>query len=46
VDKFDQLIDGRLDRSLSGEIKHAVQSLETIQTKDLTTLLAAVPYPA
>ena len=46
VDKFNQLVDGRLDHSLSGEIKHAVQSLETIQTRDLTRLLAAVPYPA
>jgi 2-methylcitrate dehydratase len=46
VDKFDQLVDGRLDHSLSDEIKHAVQSLETIQTRDLTKLLAAVPYPA
>jgi hypothetical protein len=32
VDKYDQLVDGRLDHSLSDEIKHAVQSLETIQT--------------
>jgi hypothetical protein len=39
-------IDGRLDHSLSDEIKHAAQSLETIQTRDLTRLLAAVPYPA
>jgi len=46
VDKFDQLVDGRLDHSLSEEIKQAVQSLETIQTRDLTRLLAAVPYPA
>ena len=30
VDKFDQLVDERLDHSLSDEIKHAVQSLETI----------------
>jgi 2-methylcitrate dehydratase len=46
VDNFDQLVDGLLDHSLSDEIKHAVQSLETIQTRDLTKLLAAVPYPA
>jgi 2-methylcitrate dehydratase len=46
VDKFDQLVDGRLDNSLSDEIKHAVRSLETIQTRDLTGLLARVPYPA
>jgi hypothetical protein len=45
VDKFDQLVDGRPDRSLSGEIKHAVRSLETIHTRDLTRLLASVPYP-
>ncbi|HEX5346164.1 MAG TPA: hypothetical protein VFW64_03545 [Pseudonocardiaceae bacterium] len=30
MDKFDQLVDGRLDHSLSDEIMHAVQSLETI----------------
>jgi 2-methylcitrate dehydratase len=46
VDKFDQLVDGRLDHALSDEIKHAVQSLETIQTRDLTKLLATVPYPS
>jgi 2-methylcitrate dehydratase len=45
VDKCDQLVDGRLDNSLSDEIKHAVRSLETIQTRDLTALLARVPYP-
>ena len=45
VDKFDQLVDGRLENSLSDEIKHAVRSLETIQTRDLTGLLARVPYP-
>ena len=45
VDKFDQLVDGRLDNSLSDEIKHAVQSLETIHTRDLTALLSRVPYP-
>jgi 2-methylcitrate dehydratase len=45
VDKFDQLVDGRLDNSLSDEIKHAVRSLEAIQTRDLTELLARVPYP-
>jgi 2-methylcitrate dehydratase len=45
VEKFDQLVDGRLDNSLSDEIKHAVRSLETIQTRDLTGLLARVPYP-
>jgi 2-methylcitrate dehydratase len=46
VDKFDQLVDGCLDHSLSEEIKHAVQSLETIHSRDLTRLLATVPYPA
>jgi hypothetical protein len=45
VDKFDRLVDGRLDNSLSDEIKHAVRTLETIQTRDLTGLLARVPYP-
>jgi hypothetical protein len=34
-----------LDNSLSDEIKHAVRSLETIQTRDLTALLARVPNP-
>jgi hypothetical protein len=33
VDKFDQLVDGCLDHSLSDEIKRAVQSLETIHTR-------------
>jgi 2-methylcitrate dehydratase len=46
VDKFDALADGRLDNSLSDEIQNAVRSLETIQTRDLTGLLARVPCPA
>jgi 2-methylcitrate dehydratase len=45
VDKFDALVHGRLDNSLSDEIKHTVRSLETIQTRDLTALLARVPNP-
>jgi 2-methylcitrate dehydratase len=45
VDKFDALVDERLDNSLSDEIKHAVQSLESIQTRELTGLLARVPDP-
>ncbi|MFF1633482.1 MmgE/PrpD family protein [Leifsonia sp. NPDC058248] len=46
VDKFDNLVDGHLDRTLSDEIKDAVQSLATIQTRDLTNLLGAILYPA
>ena len=46
VDKFDSLVDGHLDRTLSDEIKDAVRSLESIQARDLTKLLGAIPYPA
>jgi 2-methylcitrate dehydratase len=45
VDKFDALVDDRIDNLLSDEIKHAVQSLEIIQTRELTGLLAKVPDP-
>lgn len=46
VDKFDELVHGLVDPSLSNEIKDAVRTLETLHTRDLTTLLAKVPYPA
>jgi 2-methylcitrate dehydratase len=39
VEKFDQLVTGRIDGSLSEDIKDAVRSLESIQVKDLTKLL-------
>jgi 2-methylcitrate dehydratase len=42
VAKFDKLVAGRADDSLAGEIKAAVRSLETIQVKDLMTLLGQV----
>ena len=42
VAKFDKLVAGRADDGLAGEIKAAVRSLETIQVKDLMTLLAQV----
>jgi 2-methylcitrate dehydratase len=40
--KFDQLAGGRIDSDLANEIKEAVRSLERIQVKDLTALLARV----
>ena len=43
VDKFDQLVAGRIDTELATQIKDAVRSLEHIQVKDLMTLLARVP---
>jgi 2-methylcitrate dehydratase len=39
VEKFDQLVTGRIDRYLSEDIKAAVRSLENIGVKDLTKLL-------
>ena len=39
VEKFDQLVTGRIDSSLSEDIKDAVRSLESIQVKNLTKLL-------
>jgi 2-methylcitrate dehydratase len=42
VEKFDQLVSGRLDAGLAREIKGAVRSLETIQVGDLMKLLAHV----
>jgi 2-methylcitrate dehydratase len=42
VEKFDRLVVGRADESLSHEIKHAVRSLEGIQVKDLMQLLGRV----
>jgi 2-methylcitrate dehydratase len=42
VEKFDRLVAGRADESLSGEIKDAVRSLETIQVGDLMQLLGRV----
>jgi 2-methylcitrate dehydratase len=42
VEKFDRLVAGRVDEGLSGEIKDAVRSLESIQVKDLMTLLSSI----
>jgi len=42
VEKFDRLVDGRVDIGLSREIKDAVRSLENIQVRDLTKLLSSV----
>jgi 2-methylcitrate dehydratase len=39
VEKFDQLVAGRIDGALSREIKDAVRSLESIQVSDLMALL-------
>jgi hypothetical protein len=35
VEKFDQLVAGRIDDALSQEIKDAVRSLESVQVSDL-----------
>jgi 2-methylcitrate dehydratase len=40
--KFHQLTAGRIDGELAKEIKEAVRSLDQIQVKDLTALLARV----
>jgi 2-methylcitrate dehydratase len=42
VEKFDRLVAGRADESVSREIKDAVRSLETIQVKTLMQLLGRV----
>jgi 2-methylcitrate dehydratase len=42
VGKFDSLVADRIDEGLSGEIKDAVRSLESIQVKDLMKLLSSV----
>ena len=42
VEKFDRLVAGRADESVSHEIKDAVRSLEGIQVKDLMQLLGRV----
>src|SRR5271156_3922170 len=42
VDKFDRLVAGRADESVSNEIKNAVRSLESIQVEDLMQLLGRV----
>jgi 2-methylcitrate dehydratase len=42
VEKFDRLVAGRADESVSREIKDAVRSLESIQVKDLMQLLGHV----
>ena len=39
VEKFDQVVTGRIDDYLSEDIKDAVRSLENIRVKDLTKLL-------
>jgi 2-methylcitrate dehydratase len=42
VQKFDALVAGRIDNSLSGEIKNAVRSMENIRVRDLIKLLGYV----
>jgi 2-methylcitrate dehydratase PrpD len=42
VEKFDQLVAGRIDDALSKQIKDAVRSLESIQVRDLMALLGRV----
>jgi 2-methylcitrate dehydratase len=42
VGKFDRLVAGRADESLSQEIKDAVRLLESIQVKNLMQLLGRV----
>ncbi|HEX4160377.1 MAG TPA: MmgE/PrpD family protein [Rhizomicrobium sp.] len=42
VEKFDRLVAGRVDGSVSHEIKEAVRLLESIQVKDLMQLLDRV----
>ena len=42
VQKFDALVAGRIDNSLSGEIKNAVRSVENIWVRDLMKLLGYV----
>src|SRR5277367_5285317 len=42
VEKFDRLVAGRADESVSREIKDAVRSVESIQVKDLMQLLGRV----
>jgi len=45
VDKFDRLAAGRVEETLSGEIKDAVRSLDNIQIVDLMQLLVRVKGP-
>jgi 2-methylcitrate dehydratase len=45
VDKFDRLAAGRVEETLSGEIKDAVRSLDNIQIADLMQLLIRVKGP-
>ena len=45
VQKFDRLVAGRIDDTLSQEIKDAVRSLESIQVKDLMELLGRARAP-
>jgi 2-methylcitrate dehydratase len=44
VSKFDQLVAGRIDSDLAGEIKEAVRSVEQIRVDDLMTLLARIRF--
>jgi 2-methylcitrate dehydratase len=45
VEKFDRLVVGRADESVSRHIKDAVRSLETVQVADLMELLVRVKAP-
>src|SRR5580693_1581458 len=42
VQKFDTLVTDRIDEGLSGEIKNAVRSVESIQVRDLMKLLGSI----
>src|SRR6201993_4599823 len=42
VHKFDTLVTGRIDEGLSGEIKNAVRSVESVQVRDLMKLLGSI----
>jgi 2-methylcitrate dehydratase len=46
VEKFDRLVAGRADDTLSREIKDAVSSMENIQVRDLMKLLGSVKAAA
>jgi len=42
VNKFDALVEGRVESSLADEIKDAVRSLESIEISDLMALLTRI----
>ncbi|MFD5424798.1 MmgE/PrpD family protein [Streptomyces sp. NPDC127084] len=44
--KYDRLVAGKVDPGLAGEIKDVIRNIAGSTTRDLTGLLARVPYPA